>query len=106
MPVSIKTQLNQPAELIVRPFGIGQEFFGVRAQRAKQLGNLPVMPADQNIGAGRMAMEFLGQFLKLVVIEPAVNLDPQRLGNRFEGEARTMTVWGIRGGKEVVQFKG
>ena len=105
MTVPVVAQLDQPAELVVRPLAVGQDFFGLRAQRTKQLGNVPVMPADLNVGAGRMGLDFLGQLLKLAVVEPAVILEPERFGKRFESEPRAMAVAGIRSSEQVVQFQ-
>jgi hypothetical protein len=69
------------------------------------LGNIPVMPADQNVCAVRPALDFIDQLRKLVVLEPTVNRETEFLGERFDGEARAMTVGGILGGEELVKFQ-
>ena len=104
MTVLVVAQLNEPVILIVRPFAFAEECIGINAQRAEQSGNIPVMPADQNICAVRPALDIIDQLRKLVVLEPSVYLETEFIGERFEGKARAMTVAGILGGEELVKF--
>jgi hypothetical protein len=64
-----------------------------------------VVPADQNVLAGRPALDFIGQLRKLFVRIPSVNRETEFLGGRLNGEAWAMTVGGILGGEEVVQLQ-
>src|ERR1039457_616688 len=89
--VLIVTQLNQPAKHIGCPFGTRDEFFRISAQHSEQLGNLSVMPANQDIFAVRPVLNFLGQFQKLLVLEPAVNWQAERLAERLEGRSEEHT---------------
>src|ERR1039458_5136445 len=104
--VLIVTQLNQPAKHIGLPFGTRDEFFRISAQRSEQLGNLSVMPANQDVFTVRPVLNLLGQFQKLFVLEPTVNWQAERLAERLEGKARATTLLGIRRRKQIIQSQG
>ena len=99
MTILIVAQLNQPIEHIVRPYAIGKDSFGISTQCAEQFWNCAVMPTNQNVRAVRPALDFIGQFKELFVLEPGVKGKIEFLGDRFEGEARAITAAEIAAAK-------
>ncbi len=97
-------QHNHPIIDIFRPVAIGQEFVGVRAKLVQKFRHLAVMPGDEDGAVGFASREPMRQGLHFLVGKGLLDLEPARLREGGDRQARAVAVLRIRGRDNRVDF--
>lgn len=102
--IGVVPQLKHPAKDIVRPASVREKLGGIGAERLGELGNVAVVPADQDVLTVRPGAEVIRQFLEFFRRESLVDVPVQGFAQGLDGQERTVAVRGIGGGDEIIQF--
>ncbi len=103
--VGIEAQLQHPVEGIVGPRPVWEQLRRVCPQLQEQLRHGAVMPADEDGFAVLFGAQFVRQAPDIIGLETPINLQPERFGQRLQGEARALAAFGVRRSEEVVELQ-